>query len=187
MAPHEPNPKTAAAADFGRQLVEFARSVVWSELIASPIAPPDHLVRAFPKPAGVFVTIRLRSGELRGCVGTQHPVCDCVAEELVRVAPLAAFADHRFPPVQVDEFDQLVFEVSVLKPARRVSDLSKLDPSRFGISIRDAEGRRALLLPSIPSITTVRRQLKEARHKAGIGPDDPIEIWRFEVVKFSQA
>ena len=43
------------------------------------------------------------------------------------------------------------------------------------------DGRRGLLLPDLPGIETVEEQLRYARMKAGIRPDEPARISRFTV------
>lgn len=148
-------------------------------------ASPE-LMAALPDPAGVFVTIRRTNGDLRGCVGTQHPVCGSVAEEVIRVAPLAAFSDPRFPPIRHAELPGLHFEVSILTPPEPVADPSELDPERYGATMEDTRGRRALLLPAIPGIETVDRQLYELRRKAGIEAGVSVRLQRFEVIKFEE-
>jgi AMMECR1 domain-containing protein len=46
-------------------------------------------------------------------------------------------------------------------------------------------GRRSgLLLPALEGITTVEQQLEIARQKAGILPDQDVEIYRFEVKRY---
>jgi AmmeMemoRadiSam system protein A len=170
----------------GQELVELARRVIRGHLEATSVEASPELMAALPQPAGVFVTIRRTNGDLRGCVGTQHPVCPSVAEEVVRVAPLAAFSDPRFPPIAPAELDGLHFEVSILTPPEPVADPSELDPERYGATMEDARGRRALLLPAIPGIETVDRQLYELRRKAGIEPGASVRLQRFEVIKFEE-
>jgi AMMECR1 domain-containing protein len=133
------------------------------------------------------VTIRRVTGELRGCVGAPQATCASVAEEVARVAPLAATGDRRFPKMRIEEMAQVYFEVSVLTPLEPISGPEVLDAKRYGIMIREVGGERgAILLPDIPGIETVDRQLREIRIKAGIAADAPIKIWRFEVVKYSE-
>jgi hypothetical protein len=41
--------------------------------------------------------------------------------------------------------------------------------------------RRGLLLPDLPGVDTVEEQLRIAKLKAGIGPEEPCRIFRFTV------
>ena len=56
---------------------------------------------------GVFVTLRERSGMLRGCAGTILPACANLVAETWRSARVAAFQDSRFSPVEADELPNL--------------------------------------------------------------------------------
>ncbi len=73
--------------------------------------------------------------------------------------------------------------VDVLGPCRPVSDPSELDPRRFGLLLR-AGDRRSVLLPDLEGIDSVEAQLEAARHKAGIGADQRVDLFRFEVVRY---
>lgn len=134
--------------------------------------------------SGVFVTLRDRAGRLRGCVGSLEPKRPDLLSETARSAVLAATRDPRFAPVMPAELDELSIEVSVLAPAERVRDMGDLDPARYGVVVRDAEGRQGLLLPEVPGIDSAALQVEIARRKAGIPPDIPVTLSRFEVFKY---
>jgi AmmeMemoRadiSam system protein A len=129
--------------------------------------------------AGVFVSIK-KGGQLRGCIGTLQPVTGSLAEEVVQNSISAATRDPRFPPVSVDELEDLDISVDVLTAPEPVTDISGLDPFRYGVIVRSG-GRAGVLLPDLPGIDTVDEQVDIARRKAGIGSEEPIEILRFEV------
>jgi AmmeMemoRadiSam system protein A len=132
--------------------------------------------------AGVFVCIKKR-GELRGCIGTFLPCCDNVAAETVRNAISAATQDPRFPPVAADELDQLSYSVDVLAPPEKVNDPGELDPKKFGVIVSHGN-RRGLLLPDLEGVDTVEEQLRIAKMKACIMPDEEVEIFRFRVARY---
>jgi AMMECR1 domain-containing protein len=95
----------------------------------------------------------------------------------------AAFQDPRFPPVSEDELEDLVYSVDILKPPEPVKGLGDLDPERYGVIVRRGH-RSGLLLPNLEGIDTPEEQVAIARRKAGIGRDEPVELERFEVVRF---
>jgi hypothetical protein len=80
----------------------------------------------------------------------------------------------------MSELERLDITVYVLGVPTEVQDLSFLDPTRFGVIVEDRRGRRGLLLPAIPEITTPEAQVDIARRKARIGVDEPIRLFRFE-------
>lgn len=138
---------------------------------------PDAL-----KPAGVFVCLK-RDWELRGCIGTTEPMQETLAVEIVKNAVAAATRDPRFPPICREELPDLDISVDVLGPSEPVSDRAALDPKRFGIIARSGD-KQSVLLPDLDGIDSVAEQILAARKKAGIGPDEPLQLWRFEVTRY---
>lgn len=136
--------------------------------------------------AGVFVTLRNPDGSLRGCIGSIQPLEADVVLETARSAVLAATRDPRFAPVSREELAGLSIEVSVLEPEEPVGDPSELDPSVFGVIVRDRRGRRGLLLPDIEGIREPAEQIAIARQKAGIGASEPVTLARFRVGKWKE-
>ena len=134
--------------------------------------------------SGVFVTLRDRAGRLRGCVGSLEPRRPDLLSETARSAVLAATRDPRFAPVLPAELDDLSIEVSVLAPPQRIAGIEDLNPARYGVVVRDGEGRQGLLLPDVPGIDSASLQVEIARRKAGIPADVPVTLSRFEVFKY---
>ncbi len=130
----------------------------------------------------VFVTLRTSDGQLRGCIGELQPSRRDLVSEVAHFAVAAATSDPRFPPVQLEELDDLKVEISVLDTPQPVASRAQLDPDEFGIVV-SADGRRGVLLPEIAGVVTVDQQLRIALNKAGIGVDEPYEIERFRVHK----
>jgi AMMECR1 domain-containing protein len=82
--------------------------------------------------------------------------------------------------------DGLRFEVQVLHSREEVTFENELDPGRYGLIISTTDGRRGLLLPGIPEIRTPAQQLRLARKKAGISPDEPITMELFQTDHFEE-
>ncbi|MDR1536966.1 MAG: AmmeMemoRadiSam system protein A [Clostridiales bacterium] len=131
--------------------------------------------------AGVFVSLHL-SGRLRGCIGTISPATGTIAEEIISNAVSAGMHDNRFTPVMADELKFLTYKVDVLKPAEDISDLTQLDPSRYGVIVSEG-GKRGLLLPKLDGVDTAEKQISIAMRKAGIKEGAKISLQRFEVVR----
>ena len=152
------------------------------------IDPPQELTPEMQRRAGAFVTVH-RHDQLRGCIGTIQPVCDNVAEEVIRNAVLAVTQDPRFPRVRRDELEDLDVKVDVLGEPEPVHSLDELDPRRYGLIVqsKDHPLKRGLLLPDLEGIDTVEQQVYwTRRHKAQItDPDEPVQMFRFEVVRYT--
>lgn len=169
-------------AQFGQRLPSIARQALEDLVGGRPaLIPPGG------PPAPVFVTLRTLGGDLRGCVGSTRPVMPTVAEETARSATLAATRDPRFPEVSARELPSLAIEVSVLMPEEPIESIAQLAPQRYGVIVREPAGRRqGLLLPGIDGIVEAHIQVAIARQKAGVAPDAPVSLARFEVLKFKE-
>ena len=99
-----------------------------------------------------FVTLT-KGGKLRGCIGTLEAFQPLVLD-VCEHAVAAALEDYRFPPVDVDEINQIEIEISYLTTPEKLeySDsedlLKKLHPFKDGVVLRDGS-RRATFLPQV--------------------------------------
>lgn len=165
-------------------LVELAKRAV-EEYVSrgKTLLLPDTLTPEMRERAGVFVCLK-REGQLRGCIGTFLPSCGNVAEEILRNAICAATEDPRFLPVSKEELPSLHYSVDILTAPEKVRGREDLDPRRYGVIVV-SRGMRGLLLPDLEGINTVDEQIRIAKMKAGIGPGDPADLYRFEVRRYS--
>lgn len=143
--------------------------------------PKDLPAEMLNRKAGVFVSIK-KHGQLRGCIGTISAVTKCIAEEILRNAVSAGTEDPRFPPVTEKELDELVYSVDVLSEPEPISSMDQLDVKKYGVIVTCGY-RRGLLLPDLEGIDTPEQQVEIALRKAGIRPDEPYTMQRFEVVR----
>ena len=157
-----------------RQLLEIARRSVESAVKEDKAHElPANLPASLMKDRGAFVTLK-ENGELRGCIGytvAMQPLAETVRD----VAAFAALRDTRFRPVTASELPQLKYEVSVLSPLRRVSDVNQIKIGEHGLMI--VKGRtRGLLLPQVAPEQHWDRNtlLDETAMKAGL----PAKAWR---------
>ncbi|WP_240984285.1 AmmeMemoRadiSam system protein A [Acididesulfobacillus acetoxydans] len=146
-----------------------------------PTALPEPEEAEFQQRRGCFVTLK-KDGELRGCIGTTQPYRQNLASEILYNALAAGTEDPRFWPVKKEEVAELTFSVDVLGELEKVTGLGQLDPWHYGIVVSRG-GRTGLLLPHLEGVDTVEDQLRIAKQKAGISPESPVEMWRFEVVR----
>ena len=164
-------------------LVKLARKTVEAYVKEGKIPPPPvKLTREMKERAGVFVSIH-KLGDLRGCIGTFEPTQKNVAAEIMNNAVSSATRDPRFPPVAPEELAQLDYSVDVLTSPEPVADKSHLDPKKYGVIV-ESGFRRGLLLPDLEGVDTVDYQIDICRQKAGIAPDEPVKLYRFEVKRY---
>lgn len=147
-------------------------------LTGKPLPVPRPLPSELAARAGVFVSIK-KAGQLRGCIGTFSPTQETVAQEIIANAIKSASEDPRFPPVQESELTHLAISVDVLSEPEACTE-NQLDPSRFGVIVQKG-WRRGLLLPDLEGVESVESQLSIVKSKAGISPDEPVQLLRFTV------
>jgi AmmeMemoRadiSam system protein A len=132
------------------------------------------------------VSIKTRSGDLRGCIGTVDPVNDSLTEEIITNAVSSATRDPRFAPVRPDELPGLKYSVDVLSTPEPC-DLDDLDPKVYGVVVEDEVGfRRGLLLPNLEGIASAADQVEIASRKAGIPPGTPVKLFRFRAERYPE-
>jgi len=149
------------------------------------MAPPLPLPNELTEPGAVFVSLHLADGRLRGCRGTTAPTQPNLAEAIIHTAIASATDDPRFPPLTTAELPGLKVKVDVLSPMQPVTDLSQLDEKIYGVFIQSGH-HRALLLPDIPSVDSVPRQLELLRRKAGLTPHEPADLYYFTITRYQE-
>ncbi|MCX6011562.1 MAG: AmmeMemoRadiSam system protein A [Chloroflexi bacterium] len=163
-------------------LVRLAKKTVEAYVRKGEIFQPKRLSAEMKEKRGVFVSIH-KLGELRGCIGTFEPQHANVAEEIVANAISSASRDPRFLPVTRAELKHLDYSIDVLSKPERVESQDQLDPKQYGVIV-EAGWRKGLLLPDLEGVNTVEEQVGICRLKAGIDPDEPVELYRFEVKRY---
>ncbi len=145
-------------------------------------SPPKTLTTEMKEKAGVFVSIH-KLGALRGCIGTFEPQQPNVAEEIITNAISSATRDPRFDAVTPDELQDLDYSVDVLTRPEPVTDKSQLDPKKYGVIV-ECGWRRGLLLPDLEGVDSADEQIDICCQKGGISPDEPVQLYRFEVKRY---
>ncbi len=171
--------------------VALARQAIETYLATGQIiSPPEPLPEIMAAPGAVFVSLHMADDKLRGCRGTVTPTEPTLAEAIIKTAIASATADPRFKPMVLDETAGLKIKVDQLGPLEVVSDINQLDIKVYGVLIQATDPqhlddrRRALLLPDIAAVDSVASQLALVRHKAGLLPDTPTDLFRFIVERY---
>jgi hypothetical protein len=151
-----------------------------------PSAPASE---ALNRESGAFVTLR-ESGNLRGCIGYTAPIKPLYLT--VRdTATYAALRDSRFQPVSASELPQLDYEVSVLSPMRRVTDVEQIKVGQHGLLMKNSDSE-GLLLPQVPveqkwdRLTFLERTCAKAGMPAGCWKEEDTDIFLFTAVVFGE-
>lgn len=164
-------------------LVKLARETIEVYIKTGKIiSPPSVLTEEMKGRAGTFVSIK-KHGELRGCIGTLSPTQPNVALEIIQNAISTSTKDSRFSPVTSQELNDIDISVDILSEPEMVSSPDELDTKKYGVIVLKG-WRKGLLLPDIEGVNTVEEQIYIAKRKAGIPPDEDVELMRFEVKRY---
>lgn len=131
---------------------------------------------------GVFVSIK-KMGALRGCIGTIIPNKKNLLTEIVSNAISSCSKDYRFDPIEENELELLTISVDILSELERITDVSCLNPKKYGVTVH-SKGRMGVLLPDLDGVDTVEEQLKIASNKAGFKVEEIEYIERFSVERY---
>ena len=184
------NTRTASSSAQGHPFPKIAREIVRRHLVndgpARDIPVNDAADNALlGEKKACFVSIKTKSGALRGCIGTILPVRPHLMQELMANAVSAATQDPRFPPMTADELDKVTFSVDVLTTPEPVQDIEELDPKIWGVIVSKGH-QRGLLLPDLPGVDSVEMQLAIAAQKAGITNLEGVKLERFRVDRYPE-
>ncbi len=139
----------------GQKLLELARAVIAYGLTYNrrpeavknlELSWKEDIPAEFSAVRGGFVTLH-EHGRLRGCIGEimpRRPIEKVVLEQAIN----AAFADNRFRPVSSEELNELVIEISVLTPPRRIDSYQEIELGKHGILL-NCRGRSSVFLPQV--------------------------------------
>ena len=173
------------------QLLKTAREAIAAVLDGRrPELDPATFDDDLRRPAGAFVSLHDRGGDLRGCIGSIVPVAP-LCQAVVSSAVNAAFRDPRFDPLTKDELGNIELEISVMGPIEEVRDTAEIEVGRDGLII--TKGRNSGLL--LPQVATdfgwdLETFLSHTCTKAGLPPDawrsPDCRIERFSAEVFSE-
>nr|MBN1228803.1 AmmeMemoRadiSam system protein A [Anaerolineae bacterium] len=167
-------------------MLDIARQSIRAAAAGKPMPSVDteHINPLLLEPGACFVTLHRKDGSLRGCTGILVAELPLI-EELIRTAGRTALRDPRFHPVQPDEVDDLIIEISVLTPPQplvlaRPEDLPRLiRPGIDGVTLSRGY-HRATFLPQVwEKIPDPVRFLDMLCQKMGLEPG----AWRYPTMQ----
>jgi hypothetical protein len=174
----------------GKELIKLARKAVESKKVEKKFN------KDFKIKKGVFVTIEsFPEKELRGCIG--FPYANLKIGEAVQSAAIsAAYEDMRFPPLENNELNRIVFEISVLtepeliKVKNSKEYFEKIKAGKDGLILQNGPFA-GLFLPQVwKQIPKTEEFLENLCFKANLTPDyihdKGTKIWKFGAQIFAE-
>ena len=187
-AHNSPDAQKGIEPEYNHPFAHLARKTIEARLTGGEMPTWDDLDvfsadrSIWETKKGCFVSIKNKDGSLRGCIGTFGPTQPGIVGEIMQNALSAAMRDPRFPPMKAEELDKVDISVDVLNTPELLQDDMELDPKHWGVIVADGL-RRGLLLPDLPTVTTVEQQLGIAAKKGGISDLEHAEIHRFSITR----
>ena len=183
----------------GTYVVKLARETIIEYLKTRKKKQPLQIPDKIKTKCGVFVTlnkIKDDSAELRGCIGYPEPTLP-LYEAIIDSAINAATADPRFPPVTLNEMNNIIVEVSVLTPLQHIKVKNPKDyPKNIKIGVDglviEYGWNKGLLLPQVPVEWgwDAEEFLTNLCYKAGLPPDQwllpNVKIYKFQAIIFKE-
>lgn len=154
-----------------KELLAMARGAIADTLRGKGAAPPDLSDNPrYNLPAALYVTLKDKAGEVRGCIGNPHPR-ESLAEAVADNAVSSAMRDSRFSPLTLEEMGEVRLEISLLSPLRPAVGLKEIRPPH-GVFLEN-EGRSGLFLPQVWKKLPKREDFLSAlcSEKAGLPRD----------------
>jgi len=171
-------------------LLSLARKAIFLKIDNKDSPESQTFSETLGQLAGVFVTLN-KNEQLRGCIGYVEGIkpLQTAVEEM---AVAAAFNDPRFPPLEKEEMDNLVIEISVLSPLEILDDINEIEVGKHGLIIESGL-YRGLLLPQVAveynwnNISFLEHTCQKAGLSADAWKDDTTTIQVFSAEIFSEA
>ena len=174
----------------------MARTAVEKYLQESVIIKSDKDVS---DKAGIFVTLNYlttsKQEHLRGCIGFPVPEKK-LHESVIEAAIAAATQDPRFPPVDRQELENIIFEISILTSPQEIKAKpadykNEIKLGRDGLILQSRFGS-GLLLPQVPVELRwdIEEYLMNICYKAGAPSNswlDPTsKLYKFQALVFKE-
>ena len=181
--------------DDGQVLVKMARNSVTEYLQNNTRINNNEFNSRFNIDSGIFVTIT-KENSLRGCIGYPLPIKK-LSNAVIDSAIAAATEDPRFSPINPNELNNLIFEITVLTPPIEINVekyedyLSVIKVGRDGLIVENKQ-YSGLLLPQVPKEYgwDIEEFLAHTSEKAGLEKnawkDQDTKVSRFEGIIFKE-
>ena len=181
--------------DDGQILVKMARNAVTEYLQNNTRINNKEFNSRFNIDSGIFVTIT-KENSLRGCIGYPLPIKK-LSNAVIDSAIAAATEDPRFSPINPNELNNLIFEITVLTPPIEINVekyedyLSIIKVGRDGLIVENKQCS-GLLLPQVPKEYgwDIEEFLTHTSEKAGLEKnawkDQDTKVSRFEGIIFKE-
>jgi len=164
-----------------KEILFFIRQTIAAKFEEKTLPMLDDMGGKLARQGSCFVTLHAADGSLRGCIGNINAF-EPLSRNIARNALNSAFSDPRFPPLDSDELEEVIIEISILTPIREVPSCEDFIVGKHGI-VMSCYGRSAVFLPQVAPEQGWDREttLRHLCMKAGL----PADAWTTPAARFS--
>lgn len=132
--------------DEKKKILAYVRSLLKAHLTHGPEPKLELGREVLEQKRGIFVTLKIR-GHLRGCIGCilgEEPL----RESIHHMTLAAAFEDPRFPPLALNELEDIKIHISLLTKPVRVQSYKDIRTGTDGIIVTRG-WKKGVYLPEV--------------------------------------
>ncbi len=181
--------------EYGPRLLKLVREVIGQRLgVVDKVDQTGLEDEPLCQELATFVTLKIE-GRLRGCIGNLEPAGPLLGT-LAQNGRHAAFKDHRFSPLSVEEFERMQIDISILSEPVPLDYtdgddlLTKLRPDIDGVILERGKARATFLPQVWQQLPEPKQFMEHLCRKAGLSPtawrDSDIKIYLYQVQSFKE-
>ena len=181
--------------EYGPRLLKLVRDAIGQRLgVVDRVDQKGLEDEPLSQELATFVTLKIK-GKLRGCIGNLEPAGPLLGT-LAQNGRHAAFNDHRFSPLSVEEFERMQIDISILSEPVQLDYadgedlLTKLHPDIDGVILEKGKARATFLPQVWQQLPEPTQFMEHLCRKAGLSPsawrESEMKIYVYQVQSFKE-
>ena len=181
--------------EYGPRLLKLVRDAIGQRLgVVDKVGHEGLEDEPLGQELATFVTLKIE-GKLRGCIGNLEPAGPLLGT-LAQNGRHAAFNDHRFSPLSVEEFERVEIDISILSEPVQLDYtdgdelLTKLRPGIDGVIVEKGKARATFLPQVWQQLPEPKQFMEHLCRKASLSPsawrESDMKIYLYQVQSFKE-
>ena len=181
--------------EYGPRLLKLVRDAIGQRLgVVDRVDQKGLEDEPLSQELATFVTLKIE-GKLRGCIGNLEPAGPLLGT-LAQNGRHAAFNDHRFSPLSVEEFERMQIDISILSEPVQLDYadgedlLTKLNPDIDGVILEKGKARATFLPQVWQQLPEPTQFMEHLCRKAGLSlsawREGDMKIYLYQVQSFKE-
>ncbi len=181
--------------EYGPRLLKLVREAIGQRLgVVDKVDQSGLEGEPLRQELATFVTLKIE-GKLRGCIGNLEPAGPLLGT-LAQNGRHAAFNDHRFSPLSVEEFERVEIDISILSEPVQLDYtdgdelLTRLRPGIDGVIVEKGKARATFLPQVWQQLPEPKQFMEHLCRKASLSPsawrESDMKIYLYQVQSFKE-